>query len=250
MAIFGDEREWFYELVSKRTTFRVSLAEYAKTPDGYTMSVFSVVDKGAASLFGTASSIRRKRIFHPRGKAYYGTLQLTAPEDTLPACHLFSHRGPLSVITRISRGVGFPAPWPDVLGIALRITNMYGPQQHQDFLFCSSGKNPVARRLFIPATTYFARSYCTVLSYRIAGQPWLLSMVPKEPIFILAIASPTGSWRKIGELSLGQELPAQETEQLRFNPWNTGTDIYPAGFLQRLRKNSYRASQAARAKFR
>jgi hypothetical protein len=211
------------------------------------MSFFSVVDRAAATVFGVLSRVRGKRIFHPRGRAYYGTLRFTAEPATLPSCQLFSRQQPLPLIVRLSRGIGFPAPIPDVLGIAVRITDAYGAGKPQDFLFCSAGLNPVTRRLFIPAINYYDRPYCTVLSYRISQQPWLLALIPREPVFHLAIATPMGAWRTIGELALGDELSAAQTESLRFNPWNTGADIQPAGFLQRLRKNSYRASQAARA---
>lgn len=64
--------------------------------------------------------------------------------------------------------------------------------------------------------------------------------------FELRIAGTFGRSQPLATLSVGQPLPAEQTEVLRFNPWTTGPGIRPSGWLNLLRDAGYRASQRGR----
>lgn len=115
----------------------------------------------SASTFAALSALRKKRIFHPVGVAYLGTIQLFAPKE-LPLAN-GTHR----VIARFSRGAGTPEPLPDVLGFAFKILN--SEEGDQDFLLASSGRAPGARNLLLPSTSFFRATYSSVLPYSVLG---------------------------------------------------------------------------------
>jgi hypothetical protein len=61
--------------------------------------------------------------------------------------------------------------------------------------------------------------------------------------FELRIAGTFGPSQRLATLTVGQPLPVEQTEALRFNPWTTGPGIHPSGWLNLLRDAAYRASQ-------
>ena len=63
-------------------------------------------------------------------------------------------------------------------------------------------------------------------------------------VFQLAIASLGGRFRPVAELRIGGRLPGK-IDALRFNPWNTGGGLEPAGWLNGARDRAYKLSQAA-----
>lgn len=207
-----------------------------------------LVARGAAAgLFGLLSALRRKRVFHPVGSAHEATVTFDAggPLDA----ELFGRTEPQPAVVRLSRGIGLPESWPDVLGLAVKVPDAYGDGRHQDFLFATSGRSPGARHLLVPTTDVRRRPYSTLLFFRIGDELVVLGAFPEEgePLrFRLAAARATGDWMPLGWIEVGDELPAEVSEELRFNPANTGGGISPAGPLNRLRGPAYRGSQRAR----
>jgi hypothetical protein len=65
--------------------------------------------------------------------------------------------------------------------------------------------------------------------------------------FELLLADPRGEWRPVARLELAARMAPEETERLGFDPTNTGGGLELAGFLNRVRGPSYRASQQGRA---
>jgi hypothetical protein len=64
--------------------------------------------------------------------------------------------------------------------------------------------------------------------------------------FDLALASLGGRWERRGVISLQERMPDHLTEELAFNPWNTGGAIRPNGPFMGLRDPAYRGSQRGR----
>ena len=62
--------------------------------------------------------------------------------------------------------------------------------------------------------------------------------------FHLAVAALEGRFHPVAEIRLGARLP-EVADALRFNPWNTGGGLEPAGLLNRWRRRAYPMSQAA-----
>ena len=199
--------------------------------------------RAAGNLFRGLSRARGARVFHPKGTGYEATLEITSGWDGVPALAPGSdHRA----IVRLSRAVGLPQPLPDAHGIGLRLPDVYGDGRHQDFLLATSAAGPLFQHLLLPQVSE-AQPYSSLLLYRIGGDIRLVGALPDGPKrFRLAVAPMRGGWRQVGELTLGSTLPAAYTEQLAFNPWNTGGGIMPFGPLMGLRRAAYRGSQRGR----
>ena len=219
----------------------------------------------AALPFQALSSLRGRRVFHPYGVAFDATVDITDPQDNGTA--LFSSSGRRRAIVRVSGGAGLPRPFPDNFGIAVRVFDAYGTGEHQDLLMNVSGTLPGARHLLLPALTVTDGHYSTVLPYRIGT---MIGVVGAKPVlagdaaapatlddlasdaeagrirFELLLASLVGRWKRVGDIEVGRRLPEAVSENLAFNPWNTGGGIVPLGFWNRLRRSVYDRSQAGR----
>ena len=62
--------------------------------------------------------------------------------------------------------------------------------------------------------------------------------------FDLAVAPVAGRFRPVGSLRVGRRL-GPELDALRFNPWNIGGDMEPAGWLNGARDRPSKLSQGA-----
>jgi hypothetical protein len=213
-----------------------------------------------ARMFEALSRARRRRIFHPHGVGFAASLTPIGPGD-LGASALESES---AALVRLSRSLGLPEWLPDPCGLALRIPNAHGPGRHQDLLLVSSGEAPLARHAILPARHFLDRPYSTLLPYRLGGRlvvigAWVRDGESRQTkladlreraagglVFDVAVASLRGPWRRVARLSLQGRLGAAETERLDLDPTNTGGGLELAGFLNRLRGPSYRASQAGR----
>ena len=197
-----------------------------------------------APVWSALSRVRGARIFHPEGVAHRATLVVPGGAGT--GAPLFDREGTYTATVRRSRGVGLPKPLPDTLGLAVRIEDAYGRRRHQDFLMNTSLDLPVLHHLILPALLP-GQSYSSVLAYRIGSSLRVIGAIPRGPqAFDLALASLGGRLTPVARLQLGERLPGEIAERIRFNPWHTGGAIKPAGPLQRLRGQAYPGSQQGR----
>ena len=224
------------------------------------MTATTATAAGAASLFEALSRPRRKRAFHPFGAGFAASFA-PAPSQRIGVPTLEGEHG---AVVRLSRSLGLPEPLPDPCGVALRLSDAHGEGRHQDFLFASSARAPLARHALLPSRGFADRPLSTLLPYRVGGRLTLFSVRvlgaagpgPKladlrerslgELELELSAAGLVGGWRPIATIALGARLPPDETEQLRFDPTNTGGGLELAGLLNRLRGPSYAGSQAGR----
>jgi hypothetical protein len=208
---------------------------------------------------GALSRLRGKRFLHPDGVGFQGTLMPLGSEFDATAL------GTESVaIARLSRAIGLPEALPDLLGLAFRIPDAFGPGLHQDFLMTSCGSTPLGRHLFLPARGFLDRPYTTLLPYRLHGEQIVLEAdasggerprlslrdLRRAPAATLEydviVRRPGGASRPVARLSLDGRLDDEETERLGFDPTNTGGGLEPAGIVNRIRGPGYRGSQAGR----
>jgi len=125
---------------------------------------------------------------------------------------------------------------------------------------------PVLHHVFVPAGDVQQRPYSSSLPYRAAGSTFILGVTPDPAsprpsgedefdrlgraaatgrlTFGLAVASIGGRFRHVGTLHVQDRLP-DTLDALRFNPFNCGGGLEPAGWLNRLRDYAYPLSQAA-----
>lgn len=211
------------------------------------------------ALFRNLSRLRGKRVFHPFGVGFAARLT-PRPGDVVGAA-VFEREA--DVLVRLSRSFGLPEWLPDPCGLALRVPDAYGPGRHQDLLMVSSALPPGGRHTLLPSRGFCDLPYSTVLPYRLRGETVLLGAraLASRPgprlrdldarddgalEFELRVAGLTAEWKPLARLSLGERLPARQTELLDFDPTNTGGGLELAGLLNRLRGPAYRASQEGR----
>jgi hypothetical protein len=210
--------------------------------------------------FAALSALRRARIFHPRGVAFDATLTVDAAAPPLAGLERGDHRA----VVRLSRGAGVPESWPDVLGIALKLPDVDERGGDQDFLFVTSGQQPVLRHLLLPTRSFTGQTYSTLLPFQVGTERVLFGLEAvdlnrmldladlratddaSDVCFILTMAAPAGPWAAIGELQLGERIPDKAEADLRFNPWNDAAGIRPFGVLNTLRAGAYPGSQRGR----
>ncbi len=190
-----------------------------------------------------------------------------ANDGELGRTELFGSAASRPALVRFSRSLGLPRPLPDLLGMSVRVLDVYGAGLHQDFLMVTSVDAPVApspvraRRATSssgPTARHFPTGRATGPS---SSAPFPAPDSPRfedgnelerlaaaaatgELVFDLAVAEVWGRFRPVAELRVGDPLPP-EADALRFNPWNTGGGLELTGFLNRLRDIAYPLSQRA-----
>jgi hypothetical protein len=229
-------------------------------------SVPAPVAAATWAFWGAVSTLRgRRRSLHTIGQSYEA--RFVVPSGGGLGVDLFDRPATHDAIVRFSRGAGLPEPLPDILGIAVRVIDAHDDGAHQDFLCASSADLPVAHHLLLPATSFFDRTFSTVLPYSIGGSVRLLGVQADSPMphggdgglggvataaargelrYTLACAAPFGRFQRIAGIEVGARVPDDESERLRFNPWNTGGGIRPAGPFQGVRLPAYDGSQRGR----
>jgi hypothetical protein len=223
----------------------------------------------AAGAFGLVSALRgHARSLHPTGLGYAATFRVRRPVRDLRGVALFSGPAEHEAICRFSRGGGLPEPLPDVLGLAVRIPDLYGPGRHQDFLLATGASARLARHLLLPGIRgFFGQTLTSLLPYdmggsvrmvgassphaRIANAGGTLAELNRAAAegglcFDLMLAPLAGDWHLAAEIDVLERLPDHEVEQLAFTPGNTGGGLRPVGPFQGLRRPAYRGSQRGR----
>src|SRR5829696_3230604 len=106
----------------------------AGSPDA---AVVDLLEQPSRAVFAGLSRWRGARIFHPHGATVRGEL-VVGDRQGLAGTDLFRPGRRAEVLVRLSRGIGLPQPWPDILGIAVRVVDAYGPAAHQDLLLVTA----------------------------------------------------------------------------------------------------------------
>ncbi len=216
------------------------------------------VGRLVAPTFRLLTRLRGARVFHPHGRAYATEVEV-APTAPIAA-------GRYQGIVRLSRGVGLPEPWPDVMGLAVRVLNADGVGGLQDLLLVSSLPAVGGRHLILPGRGYGGAFYSSVLPVRTGSRTVIVGARPvwtghPQPLarlaeidravggalrgFDLLLARPLGAWSHLARVHLTRPLPAGDGEALRFDPYHQAAGLAPVGVLNALRRRSYAASQRA-----
>ncbi|MFP5218788.1 MAG: hypothetical protein ACLGIG_03510 [Actinomycetes bacterium] len=207
-----------------------------------------------AGVVRAASLVRGERVIHAKGTTVAGRMRVAGGAGV--GVPLFDEPGSWDVLVRFSRSLGLPDRLPDVLGVALRVQDAHGPGQHQDLLLDSTLPLPLVRRLPVPQYDLLGALYTSLTSYELGGRRYLLGLLPDagapgvravselagrgDGARLRLAASVDGAWRELAVLELGRGVP--DGREVRFSPDVTGGGIRPAGWLQDLRQDAYRAS--------
>lgn len=228
---------------------------------------------GAAfgEVFRTLKAVRPERPIHPRGVALGGVVETgyqaegetehRAPERSGIAW--IDGRDRSAVTARFSRSLGLPAPFPDILGLALRLPDGGRPA---DLLFATTGMSVPGRFVLRPHRNLRRAAFTTLMPYRGAFGPVLLALetvqIPEgarsavtdgqlerslaggEWVLALSFARPQGPWRRFGTVTL-KAAPGPIDTESRFDPVRNvlpGAGTY--GWARRLRERSYAVAQS------
>ena len=196
----------------------------------------------AAATRGVGAVRQAPKPLHPRGwvaaarvsrcgVAPTGVTWLDQPDSDL-------------VLVRRSRAVGLPPSWPDVHGLALRVTLSGGGVG--DLLLASTGWGPRGRFMLHagrhPGTLFFG----SLLPYRSNIGPVILGAVPRaDDSWALVWARTGGPWQPFARLELGTTLPG---ERVSFDPvLNRLPGLEQYGVVARLRRPAYRTARRSRS---
>lgn len=196
-------------------------------------------------LAGVAAA-RRAKAVHPRGVVHEATVTFDGGPEAPAGARLLATPGEHRALVRFSRSIGLPQPLPDLLGMAIRVLDAYGPDRHQDLLLITSADAPILHHVFLPARDVRRRPYSSSLPYGAGGERFLIGAVPDGEGFALSVAPLSGRFRPVGRLQPGVQLPPA-ADEISFNVVeNTGGGLRPVGVLNRMRELAYPMSQRAR----
>ena len=211
-----------------------------------------------AALFKVLKVLRPDRPIHPTGVALTGEIHKRPGAGSGIAW--VDSPGSDTVSARLSRSLGVPSGWPDILGLALRINTETGPA---DVLLASTGVSRPGR-LVLTAHRYASNStLSSLMPYKGSKGPVLLAARPEHTgkalpatpdAFREALATgtwtlglyharPTGRWIRFGTLVLTLD-PEKADLPTRFDPLLrplSGAGTY--GWAGRLRQPSYEAAR-------
>ncbi len=224
----------------------------------------SLAERGAAGLFGLLARGFSGRSLHPSGVAFAATLEVPGP--TAPELELFDETSRRPAFVRFSRGFGLPDPLPEILSLAIKIPDAYGPGRDQDFLLTASGGAPVLRHTFAAGRSHLHRSYSSVIPFTAAGRRVVFGAFPSprasrrpgdldelravaargELTLDLRMAGLLGPWQDLARVRVGRPLQNAQERTLGFNSDTTGGGIEAAGAINRVRGAAYAASLRAR----
>jgi hypothetical protein len=198
-----------------------------------------------AAVFGTLGAVRRTKPLHPRGSVVAATLARSGSDQSWGVPWL-DDPGSEEVVVRLSRAIGLPEGWPDVLGLSIRFGS--GEEQH-DLLLATTGWSPVTRHLLVPAVDPARARYSTLLPYDTASGKVVLGAAPDPDedgpaAFGLHVARVGGPWTRFGTLRLHARPADGEDAPLRLDPVRNplpGLSFPPA--VAALREPSYAAAR-------
>ena len=196
-------------------------------------SVSRAAGAGFATLFKALKALRPDRPIHPTGLALSGTIERSTSPTTSGIAWIDS-LGSNAVEGRLSRSLGTPATWPDILGLALRIRTDTGPS---DILLASTGTSRAGRWLLLPRRKAGPCAFTSLMPYKGTKGPVLLAALPEpkgprlpaQPLAFrqalgggnwnlgLHHATLTGPWTRFGTLTLAAE-PTTDDTSTRFDP--------------------------------
>jgi hypothetical protein len=208
---------------------------------------------------GALARWRRGKPMHPRGAVFEGVLERhgSRPETGVPWLDATATD---RVVVRLSRGAGLPAPWPDLLGLAIRLP---GPEP-VDLLLTSTGVGTLTRLLPVPRTDA-AAVYSSIMAYRSDTGPLRIAALPRqddvpsdpEPLtgavtreelrFTLAVAHGLGPWRPFAELVVVAPVEPLDPD-VRFDAVaHPPPGLVADGPMARFRAPAYATARVARA---
>lgn len=221
----------------------------------------NLAGSGFAAVFRAIKAMRPVRPNHPHGIRLTGTLERDGGDGgTASGIDWIDTPGSNPAVARLSRSLGLPAGLPDILGLAIRVTNV---GREADILLASTGPSGIGRFILRPRRNAATTVFSSMMPYKSTSGPVLLAArtlegpdrLPATPrafpdslegstwVLELHHATPLGPWNRFGKLTLRVDTGARDTG-LRFDPVLNplpGAGIY--AWTRRLREPSYEAAR-------
>lgn len=210
-----------------------------------------------AAAFDFLKTFRPRRPIHTQGVLLTGTLERLGTGEPSGIAFLDAP-GTTPVSARLSRSLGLPISWPDIIGLALRLKTDDGDA---DVLLASTGWRVPARFALTWHRTAGAARLTSLMPYRspkgavILGvrttseDPGAPGRLRGDTLWELDLywARPLGPWRKFGSLRLAPKLDGEgkvQDTRSRFDPL---LNVLPTAgtyeWTRRLREHSYRLAR-------
>ncbi|WP_067893807.1 DUF1990 family protein [Actinomadura chibensis] len=224
--------------------------------------VARAVEAAFARSFALAARRLRHRPLHPKGLVADAVLRLHGTSQ-IWGVPLLDDQTELRGKARLSRAIGLPPAFPDILGLALRWAQPSDDQDTAELLLATTGRTILGRRLLRPMNRWTPAFYGSLLAYRVGDRRVLLGAVARGPrrapadlptlaralddrplLFDLMVATEYGPWERFGELRLTGPARGDEREPMRFNPaLHPVPELHPVGLFQQVRGPTYAAVQ-------
>jgi hypothetical protein len=217
----------------------------------------------AATPFRWGAALRHARVFHPDGLLIEGSIERTAPAEAglpIPSC---------DVVARVSKAVGIPGSWPDIIGLALRIPPQADDGAAWDILLASAGSGVLTRAVGLrPVTSWAGHTLSSLMPLRYQGGNWwlrarIVTQIPGAGVSLDSVraqlqndtievvidqARGTSHFDELARLTLHGLLDAPHGGDVAFDPvlhTAPGVQLYP-GWLAGLRARAYDRSRDGR----
>jgi hypothetical protein len=215
--------------------------------------------QAVAVPLGAIARWRRGKPMHPRGAVFGAVLERhgSRPGSGVPWLDTTATD---RVVVRLSRGAGLPAPWPDLLGLAIRLPAEPEPV---DVLLSTTGRGMLTRLVPVPRRDG-AAVYSSIMAYRSDTGPLRIAAFPQqdgvpsdpEPLagavrrrdlgFTLAAAHGLGPWRPFARLTIEAPLEPLDPDIGFDAVAHPPPGLVADGPMARFRAPAYAAARAAR----
>ena len=224
-------------------------------------NVQAVAGRAFAAVFRAVKVVRPHRPIHPKGIRLTGTLDRDPGARKLSGVPWLDASGRTPVEARISRSIGLPDAFPDIIGLAVRFTEQ---GKRSDMLLATTGptglgrfilrlRRDAASAVFSSMMPYQSDSGPVLIAARTIEGPEKLPVAPDtfrsqlgEAAWTLELhhAHPFRPWTRFGTLTLRLVDDAEDTSD-RFDPV-----LHPLptagtyGWTKRLREPSYAVARS------
>lgn len=208
------------------------------------MSLLAPVGTVLAAATRVTSAVRpAAKPLHPQGRLRQACLYRSGAEPMI-GVEFLDASAIDEVVVRESRAIGLPRALPDIHGLAVRVPNPDGT--YGDLLFASTGRGRLTRFVLTASRSTYGRPMTTLLPYRTAAGPVVLSARAIGPETIeLSCSVGDGPWRRFADLRLS-DLDA-DVEDISFDPvQNRLPGLEQYGWVEQLREPSYAVARADR----
>ncbi|MET3904341.1 hypothetical protein [Paenarthrobacter sp. 4246] len=225
--------------------------------DTLSSKVQAIAGFAFAAVFRAIKAARPHRPIHPQGIRLVGTLERDPGARQLSGIPWLDTAGTSEVEARLSRSIGLPDGFPDIIGLAVRFTEQ---DTLADMLLATTGPTGIGRFILRLRRDAAAAVFSSMMPYRSETGPVLIAArtidgpakLPMEPDAFRSLlgnetwtlelhhASPLGPWTRFGTLTLTLADSLGEDTAERFDPvLNPLPTAGTYGWTRRLREPSY-----------